>query len=103
MLTVVARAQAREDLNELADHLAMDSIDVAERFIAAVESAFAFLAETPGAGARREYVSPALSGLRMWSIHGFEKHLIFYREHDNALDVIRVLHSARDIEAIFEV
>ena len=38
----------------------------------------------------------------MWPVRGFEKHVIFYRPVATGIDVVRVLHAARDIEAIFE-
>lgn len=101
-LIVTIRAKAKQDLIELADYIALDNIDAAERFIDAAQSAFQFLSETPGAGATREYFSPKLFGLRMWPIRGFEKHLIFYRMISNSLEIIRVIHSAQDIEALFD-
>lgn len=45
---------------------------------------------------------PTLFGLRRWPIQGFEKHLIFYLVFENTIDIVRVLHSARDIEGILE-
>ncbi|MFC1707767.1 DDE-type integrase/transposase/recombinase [Planctomycetota bacterium] len=41
-----------------------------------------------------------LAGIRMWSIRGFKNHLIFYRPSPEGLDVVRVLHGARDIPRI---
>jgi plasmid stabilization system protein ParE len=38
----------------------------------------------------------------MWPIHGFEKHLIFYRPLKDAVEIVRVLHASRDIRRIFE-
>ena len=38
----------------------------------------------------------------MWPIPRFEKYLIFYRFNDDTLEVIRVLHGARDLTRIFE-
>lgn len=99
---VIKREQAKCDLIDLAAYIAQDSIDAAERFIDAAETAFKFLAETPGAGAPREYLTPALAGLRMWPIRGFEKHLIFYRQTSHGLEIVRVLHCARDIEGLFD-
>ena len=52
-LRIVIRAIAKQDIIELADYIALDDMDVAERFIDAAQMAFHFLAETPGAGASR--------------------------------------------------
>jgi plasmid stabilization system protein ParE len=35
-------------------------------------------------------------------IRGFEKHVIFYRPIANGIEVVRVLHASRDLEAMFE-
>jgi toxin ParE1/3/4 len=99
---LVKREQAKRDLIGLADYIAHDNLDAAERFLDAANAAIRFLARTPGAGAKREYLNPALDGLRMWPVKSFEKHLIFYRVIPNGLEIVRVLHSARDIEAVFE-
>jgi toxin ParE1/3/4 len=44
--------------------------------------------------------SPQLAELRCWPIRGFEKHLIFYLPKPDGIEVIRVLHGSRDIQAI---
>jgi plasmid stabilization system protein ParE len=33
---------------------------------------------------------------------GFENHLVFYRPFKDSIEVIRVIHGARDIEKLFE-
>ena len=44
-----------------------------------------------------------MDGLRMKAISNFENHFIFYIERPSYIDILRVLHSARDIpEAIKE-
>ena len=49
--------------------------------------------------ASRELTSRAYGDGR---IKGFENHLIFYRPSEDGVDIIRVLHGARDIEKVFE-
>ena len=100
-LRIIKRAKAKDDVIELADYIARDNLDAAEGFIKAAEAAFRFLAETPGAGASREYFMPDLEGLRMWPIRGYEKHLVFYRQIPEGLEIVRVIHAARDIEGLF--
>ncbi len=55
----------------------------------------------PGIGERRESRNPRLHGLRIWRVEGFENHLIFYRPADDGIEIVRVLHGARDIDRIF--
>lgn len=40
--------------------------------------------------------------MRVWSVRDFPKHLIFYRATDDRIEILRVLHGARDAAAIFE-
>ena len=56
----------------------------------------------PGLGERRQTANPRLEGLRVWRIQGFEKHLIFYRPVDDGIEIVRVLHGARDIDRLLE-
>ena len=98
---VIRREKAKSDIIELADYIAQDSLQAAEQFISAVETAFRFLSQTPAAGALRDYLNPSLTGLRMWPVRGFAKHLVFYRETPEGLEIVRVLHATRDIEGLF--
>jgi toxin ParE1/3/4 len=43
---------------------------------------------------------PNLKGIRQQAIKGFKNYLIFYRVSDLGVDILRVIHAARDIEAI---
>ncbi len=61
---------------------------------------FRNLSDTPRIGTHVETANAALTGLRRWRVPGFENHLIFYRVTEEAIEVIRVLHGARDIEGI---
>jgi toxin ParE1/3/4 len=77
-------------------------VRTAGRFIDALEKAFDHLSQMPELGALGNFRNPGLSGIRVWPLSGFEKILIFYRPSDESLDVIRVLHSSRDIAGILE-
>lgn len=100
---VEKRPQATRDLLDIAVHLAEESgnDDLAFRFLAAAESTFNRLAAVPEMGAVRDYGDERLEGLRMWPVPGFQNHLIFYRPVVGGVEVIRVLHAKRDIEALF--
>jgi toxin ParE1/3/4 len=43
-----------------------------------------------------------LEGLRKWSVEEFETYLIFYLSFDDYIEIVRIVHAARDIEAILE-
>jgi toxin ParE1/3/4 len=99
---VVILAAARRDLREQRDYIARDSVATAQRFLNAADEAFQQLAAMPSMGARKQVRNRRLAGLRQWSIHGFERSLIYYRETAAGIEVIRVLHGARDIDRILE-
>jgi toxin ParE1/3/4 len=97
---IVRRPRARRDIVAAALYIAEDSPEAARRFLAAVERTIAAAAAMPGMGAPRRYRDPQLAGLRMIAVRGFERHLVFYRAIPRGIEVIRVLHARRDIDAI---
>lgn len=38
----------------------------------------------------------------VWQVRGFENYVIFYRPIEHGIEIVRVLHAARDIAAVFE-
>lgn len=100
--TIRKRPKVKYDLGQHASHIAQDSLDVALRFLAAAEQAFIDLARMPEMGSQKRLKNPRLVGLRMWPIHGFENYLVFYLPITNGIEVIRVIHAARDIPPILE-
>jgi toxin ParE1/3/4 len=76
--------------------------DAARRFRLAAEATFAALACSPGIGAPYEVANPRLQGLRSAQVRRFRNYLIFYLPVAGGIDVIRVLHAARNIRAILE-
>ena len=93
--------EASNDLDNEFDYLAERNTDAARRFYAAAQETFVSLAEMPGAGVLRDYQNPQLAGMRMRAIQGFRNYLAFYLTTDDSIQILRVLHGARDIERIF--
>ena len=79
-----------------------DAPDVAFRFLDAVEKSVEQLIQMPGSGAPKLLRNPALAGLRVWLVEGFEDMRIFYLVQGDSLKVIRILHGKRDINRILE-
>lgn len=100
-LRVFVRPAAQRDLAGQAGHIARDSPAAALRLLEAARAAFDLLRSFPEAGRVRHFSNPRLSGVRSWPISGFDKHVIFYRASEGRLDVLRVIHSARDLTGIF--
>ena len=91
---------AREDVRQHVARIANAHPDAANRLIAAVEDAFKTLAANPELGTQTTTHNSALAGLRFWTIRGFRNYVIFYRFQEAELEVLRVLHGARDWEAV---
>jgi toxin ParE1/3/4 len=95
MAEVLRTAQARTDLLEIWLHIAEDNVDAADRLLATIESKLRILADFPQMGERCEQLSP---GLRYFTAR---RYVIFYRQVENGIMVIRVVSGARDFEALF--
>ena len=98
----VIRPAAARDIDEQAEHLAQESESLAERFITAATRTIQDIAGMPGLGSVYPVASTTLQDLRTWPIRGFRKYLVFYVPLEDGIEVIRVLHGARDIERILE-
>lgn len=94
------RPRANEDLAEHVRYLSGESAGLAVRFIDAVLAALDTLRAHPEMGAPRAWRDERLSGLRTWPVPGFERWLIFYRLTEASVDVVRVLHGARDLPEV---
>lgn len=94
---IVRRALADQDVREaIGWYVAAGGHALGERFIGALEMAFARIARSPTAGSPRYAYELGIEELRVWPLRGFP-HLIFYRDTGDALDAWRVLHTRRDI------
>jgi toxin ParE1/3/4 len=96
------RPEAKLDLLQHYVYLARQNVEVAKRFLTSAQDAAKTLARFPGMGAARPVKNPALAGLRMWPIKRFENYLILYLPTSIGIDIVRVLHGARDIDTIFD-
>lgn len=96
------RPEARVDVEESAVFIGADAPDVALRFVDAVEATVRRLAKNPALGQARDFERSELTELRYFAVKGFTKHLVFYRPLASGIEVVRVLHGARDLGALFE-
>jgi toxin ParE1/3/4 len=98
---VVRSSESLRDVVELADFIARSNLDAALRFLDAVEATYQFLIANPDVGQLCRFDNPETEGLRVWPVERFPNHLVFYRSTNDGVVVERVLHGARDIEALF--
>lgn len=98
---VVKRPRAFQDLDEAAAFIQDQSgPDRAIRFLRAADSTFAMLAGMSGMGTRYQPDEPLYADLRYFPITRHPNHLAFYRPLPDGIEVLRILHGARDIAGI---
>lgn len=97
-ISILRRPKAAQDAEEIADYIARDSLAAAVRFLENTESTLRTLASSPGSGSRFDSDHAELSDLRFRRVEGFPSHLIFYIERQTAIEVVRILHGARDLD-----
>ena len=72
--------------------------EVAGHYLMAVDRKVEELMERPDAGRPRHFKHPELQGLRSCLVaRPFHRHLIFYPHNETNLDLMRVMHGARDL------
>ncbi len=101
MNTVVKREAAIRDLEEIFVYLGGADLNTAFDFLIAAEQTFELLAKMPRLGSQRRFQSTRISNMRQFPVDGYEVYLIFYEPIADGIEVVRVLHGKRDIEAIF--
>ena len=93
--------EVHKDIAEIGFYFAERDRDVEERFYQAVVKTVNVLARSPNLGERCSFRNPKTQGMRIWQVTGFSNYLIFYRPKDERLEVLRVLHGARDYATMF--
>jgi toxin ParE1/3/4 len=95
--------QAERDIDNEVLYLASGGdADIAIRFFDAAHATFQALLDTPGMGRSRPISDPHIADIRQWQVSGFGKFLIFYLVVPSGIDIIRVLHGARDVDKVLE-
>jgi toxin ParE1/3/4 len=98
---VVRLPSALRDLDEAADYLRrQNGPERAIGFLRNADSTFTRLANMPGLGTRYDPDEPVFANLRFFPISRFRKYLVFYRPIMDGIEVLRVLHGARDIRSL---
>jgi toxin ParE1/3/4 len=91
----VLTPSAERDINDIWDYIANDNIEAADRVLDALESAMLRLAKHPGIGHWREELADKRH--RFFLVYSY---LIVYRHESKPIQVVRVLHAARDVQSI---
>ncbi len=95
MKPVRRSARAESDLLEIWHHIAADDPVGAAKLLRRIDEISQRLASFPEMGAKRDDVAP---GLRLFPIGSY---LVLYRETGSNIEVVRVLHGARQWQDLF--
>ncbi len=99
---LIIRPAAVDDLEEIAVWLGTESPAASARFLENCLADFHQLAAMPLLGRSRPFSNPKARNIRSWIVSGFPNHLIFYRPVEDGVEILHVLHGARDIDALFD-
>jgi toxin ParE1/3/4 len=97
MARVIFTPLAHEDLQTIWDYLAEEAgEETAEGLLDVIQEKCEKIAASPEAGQLRNEL---LVNLRSFVVKSY---VVFYMPLSDGIDVVRVLHGARDIETVFE-
>ncbi|MBX3529837.1 MAG: type II toxin-antitoxin system RelE/ParE family toxin [Rhizobiaceae bacterium] len=95
-MRIIFAPSARGDLREIGDYIAADNRPAAKRMVAALQERARRLVDAPRLGKLRPDLQPGLRSIP------FRNYVILYRVEDAAIRIERIIHGARDIDAVFE-
>ena len=95
MPRVLRRAQAQDDIEDIWNFIADDNVSAADNWLDRLDEQFALLATQPKMGRNRDELGV---DIRSFPIG---RYVIFYLPLPAGIDVVRVLHSARDVAVLF--
>jgi toxin ParE1/3/4 len=96
MPCLIIRPLAEQDLDDIWDYIAISNSDQAEKVLRHLYAKMGTLAHNPYLGRVRKDIEV---GLRSFPVGS---HIIFYCPLSDGIEVVRVLHGARDFQDIFE-
>jgi toxin ParE1/3/4 len=102
MLLVERSPQFKEDLRTVAEFIAEHNVDASMRFLSSVEETARHLSICPISGTVCRFRKPIVEGLRMITVRRFRNYLIYFRPLDDRVELVRLVHGARQQQGIFE-
>lgn len=94
---LVIRAQVYLDLDEIAAYIQKDNPQAAIHFLDNAEATFDSLAQMPGLGSAYVVRRAKFNDLRCFPVTAFKNYLVFYDRWDQTVEIVRVLHGARNL------
>lgn len=94
MSNVTYSALADRDLDDIWDYIAQDSVFQADRLLLRFRDKLEYLAKWQTIGRPRPELSKGCHS------YPFGKYCFYFRPSDTGIEVLRILHSARDLDQI---
>jgi toxin ParE1/3/4 len=92
---------ADRDVDDIAAYISQASAEQAIRFYDAVGATYELILKAPDRWPLYQMNQPRLRDLRKRAVLRFQNHLVFYRLEAQCVVIVRVLHGARDLPALF--
>ena len=96
MAKVVVSPAAKADLVDIFLYIAQDNFAAAERVYQKLEESFSSIARQPGIGRERNEYGP---GIRILPVGNY---VLYYKQAQETVSILRVLHGARDQMKAFD-
>lgn len=97
MSRFVLTPKAKADLRQIINHIASENLPAAKRVRIKKNEVMHCLSRSPGIGHLRRDLSDA--EVRFHQVYSY---LILYRPETKPLQIVRILHAARDVETILD-
>ena len=93
----VLTPEAREDLLQIWNYIAEDSLEGADQVLASLYDAFKRLAQAPAMGHHRPDLADCRH--RFWNLYSY---VIAYRWQTHPIEILTVVHGARHLDAFLQ-
>ena len=97
MTVCILSTNATQDLNAIANYFAARNVDAGEKLFEQFMSKCKNLTKFPALGRSYEHIRPNMRGIPL------DGYIIFYQAMNDQLEVLRVVNSRQDLEALFSI
>ena len=101
-LLVVPSDTATEDITELYSYFLERGENLAGKFMDCLSETYRMIAHMPELSELHHFQSPMMKDARIRRVKNFPNHLIFYRIEADRIEILRVIHGARDYMNLFD-
>jgi len=102
MKSVVFNPIAVSDLEDIVNYIAQDNSAAAEAVREDILNTAESLGIQPALGIRPRFSAPRFVGIRFLPSDRYPTYLLFYRELAEEVEILRILHGARNLPTLFD-